>query len=236
MSVQQRAPLALVESGAEVQFYLSRATRGEGAVLILGCANGKIAWELSAANIPTVAVDPSSVMVKAAEERRASEPLEVSDRVRFWASDLRSLRLPDKFHTVMAPQNAAGLMAGLDDLEALFATARAHLTDSGTFLFDVYNPSVRLRDAYELGEAPSAAPSGGPVRPVFAPHLRERQSSVGEAPHISLRRLRLRPFFPDEVDGALARSGFQPLEKYGGFREEPFEDDSPIQVVVAAPS
>jgi SAM-dependent methyltransferase len=229
---RSRTSLSLVERQADARFYGRQAAqRGQGPTLVLGCANGRIAFDLCAHSQQVVAVDPSEVMVHAAEERRQAESAALAERLRFIEADLRSLRLPERFSLVLAPQNALGLMGSLEDLDALFATARHHLQEGGTLAFDVLNPrgEPRPRDDEEL--PPLALPE--PLRPVFAPHLRERRRGPGREELKAIRRLRLRQFSPDEVDAALEHNGFVALERYGDFEGKPFEREDPLQVVVA---
>lgn len=228
-----RASLSLVGENAELRFYARQVEQRDGATLVLGCGNGKIAFGLCAQPRSVVAVDPSAVMIRAAEERRQGEPLEVAERLRLVEADLRAVRLPDRFSVVLAPQNALGLMGTLADLDALIATARYHLQDGGTLAFDVLNPRSEPSPLARPAELPAAPPAPEPMRPMFTPHLRERRREPnGEETH-AIRRLRLRQFSPDELDAALARGGFVALERFGDFDGKPFEPEDPLQVVVA---
>jgi SAM-dependent methyltransferase len=226
-----RSPLALVSRDADAAYYVREAAQRGGPVLVLGCAQGRIAWELCSQGLRVVGVDPSNVMIAAADSRRTQEPPEVSDRLKLVASDLRSLRLPDRFPVVIAPQNAAGLMTTRDDLDALFATVAHHLTAEGTFLFDAANPLAEELDGYDDEIAP---PYLEPKRPLFTPHLRERRVSATEMGPI--RRLRLGQFRPSEIDAALERAGLVATLRFGGFAGEPIAPSSPIQVVVSCRS
>lgn len=226
--VRGRTPLSLVGQEPDILFYTRRATEQGGAVLVLGSANGRVVWALAEAGLSVLGVDPSERMVQAAEELRASEPPEVSGRVRFLHADPRSLRLTERFSVVFAPQNALGMMGSHEDLEAFLATVRHHLEAGGTFAYDVLNPpaepSSRDNDETEPGAALE------PRRPLFAFHLRERRQPG--AP-LGIRRLRLRPFSSEELDEAMKACGLTPRERYGWFDGKPFdaEDARHIGVV-----
>jgi SAM-dependent methyltransferase len=224
-----KGPLALVARDADASFYGREVTRRGGPVLVLGCASGRIAWEIAAAGVPVLGVDPSGVMIDAAEERRHDEPRAASERLRLRATDLRALRISERFKVVVAPQNAVGLMTTLEELDALFATACAHLEDEGALLLDATNPKpVELhRDPEEL-----LPPYLEPRRPLFAPHLRERKGA-GAKPASAIRRLRVGQFYPAELDASLIRAGLKAAERYGDFAGKPFEMGDPLQVVVA---
>lgn len=224
-----RTPLSLVAQEPDLVFYTRQASEHGEPVLVLGAANGRVVWALAEHGYTTVGVDPSEVMIRSAEERRASESAEVSNRARFQVADLRSLRLPDRFPLVLAPQHALGLMPGSDDLEAFLATVRHHLAPGGTFVYDVLNTPrepVLPRDDEEPGAGLE------PRRPLFALHLRERRQPGGPSP---IRRLKLRHFSPEELDAALTAAGLVPRERYGRFDGKPFDLEDSRHIGIAGP-
>jgi SAM-dependent methyltransferase len=225
-----RGPLALVSRDADVAFYAREAARMGAPVLILGCAHGRIAWELAEAGFQVLGVDPSGVMIAAAEERRRHEPPAAADLLQLRVSDLRALRLAERFKLVLAPQNAVGLMATLEELDALFTTVARHLAPHGTFVLDASNPKPAElhRDPEEL-----IPPYLEPRRPLFAPHLRERKRAPGAASS-GIRRLRVGEFYPAELDASLQRSGLKVYARYGDFEGKPFEVAGALQVVTAS--
>ncbi|KFE61040.1 SAM-dependent methyltransferase [Hyalangium minutum] len=208
---------------------MQRAGERGGPVLVLGAANGRVPWSLAGHGFEAVGVDPSEVMIRSAEERRSSESAEVSARVRFIVSDVRALRLAERFPLVLAPQHALGLMSTLDDLDAFMATVCHHLAPGGTFIFDVLNPP---REAIIRDDDDEHAPREPlePRRPLFARHLRERRPPGGTAP---IRRLKLRHFAPEELDEALSHCGLSLHERYGRFDGKPFDLQDSRQIGVA---
>jgi SAM-dependent methyltransferase len=227
-----RPPLSLVGQDSDVRFYLRHARQAGGPVLMLGCGSGHMALELAEAGVEVVGVDPSERMVASAESLRAGAAPEVATRLRFLASDLRALRLAERFPLVVAPHNALGLMGSVADLESLLATVRHHLQPGGSFVFDLLNARAgALADSVQDWE-PAAALE--PARPVFTPHLRERRrEGAARADPGGIRRLRLRPFRPEEVDRALRAVGLEARERYGRFDGRLFEPTDERQVVVA---
>jgi SAM-dependent methyltransferase len=224
-----RGPLALVSRDADVAFYAREAARMGAPVLILGCAHGRIAWELAEAGFQAMGVDPSAVMIAAAEERRRHEPPAAAGRLQLQVSDLRALRLGEKYKLVLAPQNAVGLMVTLEELDGLFTTVARHLAPLGTFVLDASNPKPAElhRDPEEL-----IPPYLEPRRPLFAPHLRERKRAPG-ATGAGIRRLRVGEFYPAELDASLQRSGLRLSSRHGDFEGKPFQAADALQVVVA---
>jgi SAM-dependent methyltransferase len=226
--VRGRAPLSLVGQEPDLLFYMRQASDRGGPVLVLGAANGRVPWSLAGNGFAAVGVDFSETMVRLAEERRATEPPEVSARVRFVVSDVRVLRLEERFPLVLAPQHAMGLMATRDELEAFVATVRHHLAPGGTFIYDVLNPPREAIIPNDDDDEPRAPLE--PRRPLFALHLRERKPAGGTAP---IRRLRLRHFAPEELEEALTAGGLTLRERFGRFDGKPFELRDSRQIGVA---
>jgi SAM-dependent methyltransferase len=222
-----RTPLSLVGPDPDVLFYTRQVAERGGPVLVLGAANGRVAWPVAEQGQAVVGVDPSERMIRSAEERRVNEPNDVSARARFLESDIRALRLSERFPLVLAPQHALGLMGTRNDLDAFLATVCHHLSPGGTFVYDVLNPRrepVLPRDDDEPGAALE------PRRPLFALHLRERRRTEGAS---AIRRLKLKHFSPDELDAALLAAGLTPRERYGRFDGKPFDLEDPRHIGVA---
>ena len=179
-------------------------------VLVLGSADGRVAFALANRGHRVVAVEPSARMHSTAEEKRPNE--DGASEVRLVHADLRTVRLEEKFALVVAPQNALGLMLTIDDFEAALNTVAQHLTPDAVFAFDLRSDSE-----------PEPTPLG---RPAFTAHMRERGGQ-------SVRRLRRRVFTPAEVDAALGRARLEARERYGDFLSRPWEDSDEMQVVVA---
>ena len=64
------SPVSLVGSDADVAFYRRQLAQLGQPILLLGCANGRLAWELCAVVPDVLGVDPSAVMISLAEKAR----------------------------------------------------------------------------------------------------------------------------------------------------------------------
>lgn len=215
-------PLALVPKETDLEFYRRQLVQGPGKVLVLGCATGRIAWAL-AHQAEVVAVDSSERMLAAAEAQRETEPAEAAQRLKFVRSDLRALRLSERFSWVVAPQNALGGVGTLEDLEAVLATVREHLAPGASFIYDVRQaPPATARTIDEPGMPAFLEPP----RPAFTPHLREAKAGP-------IRRLLTRSFTAEELEAAFQRAGLSELERYGNFAGKPLDEKDELRVGVA---
>ena len=225
----RRRVLSLVSDvDADVGRYADHLPGPPGQVLVLGSADGRVVRALVNRGAHVTAVDPSLRMVARAEEARGELPPDAQSRWQLMRADLRALRLSQRFGAVFAPQNAVALMGSRMDLEALFATAAAHLEAEAPFVFDVALPPRRYL-ALEDEEGPHDAVAS--ERTVFTPHLRETRR--GPNASTGIRRLLLRPFTAWEVDAALAAAGLQAHTRDGGFGGQAWKQGDAVMLVVA---
>jgi SAM-dependent methyltransferase len=210
-----------------ISFYLDRARESGASALELGCGTGVIAVALALEAIVVLGLDPAEALIAQALRRRRALGLS-PESCRFERGDLRSARLGRRFSFVYAPSDALLALPALADLEAVFATARAHLEGDGAFAFD-------------LRQHPSPAPEERPSRSALndrpdgrrRPHLVSRGEGARAG---AVHRLSLLTPSPEQLEGALASSGFVSLERYGDFRGGGCEPTSERMVVVARPA
>lgn len=207
--------LALVSSDQECDWYARQAARFAGGALVLGSGDGRVAFALARRGLEVTAVEPSESFFALGEQARLEQAVDV----KLLRADLRSLRLSQSFGAVVAPQNALGLMANVDEVDALLATVRHHLAPDGAFLFDLRGTAV--------SEAGSVDLFG---RQAFLPHLRGRGENRRAGP---IRRLRRHLLDPVQLEAALKHAGLEARERYGDFLGRPWDEDDEVQVVIA---
>lgn len=205
-------PLSLVGRDSSQAFYAAQVARFGGPVLVLGSADGALAFALAPKARAVVGVEPSSFLMAEAESKKAAEPTAPVELIR---SDLRSVRLDRLFRVVIAPKSALALQPGVDALDAVLETVTRHLEKEGAFVFEVTGLS---------GTSSIEGPNG---RSLFTAHLRERKGAA------SIRRVRRQTLTAAELEAALAASGLEAHERYGDFDGRPYDDGADRQVVVA---
>jgi len=115
------------------------------AVLELGCGTGGHALEFARAGHRVHGIDLSPRMVAQARARaaQAADGPWPEDRLRFDEGDARHVRTGAVHDAVVALFHVMSYQTTNADLDAAFATARAHLAPGGDFVFDFwYGPAV----------------------------------------------------------------------------------------------
>ncbi|MEU8175733.1 daptide-type RiPP biosynthesis methyltransferase [Microbispora hainanensis] len=116
--------------------YLKLAASSPGPVLELGCGSGRITVPLARQGHEVIALDASPDMLALLRRRLEREDESVARRVTIVQSDMRDLRLDERFGLVLLPANNLGLLADEADRHEVFSRVRAHLAPGGRFAFD----------------------------------------------------------------------------------------------------
>jgi SAM-dependent methyltransferase len=112
-------------------------------ILELGCGTGVHAEHLARTGYTVHGVDMSEAMLVRAEARKAGLPSAVAAHLSFGHGDVRTVRTGESYDAVISLFHVISYQITNDDLQAAFATAKAHLNPGGVFLFDFwYGPAV----------------------------------------------------------------------------------------------
>jgi SAM-dependent methyltransferase len=235
-----------VPFAADIPFYLGLAA-GAARVLELGCGTGRLLLPLAEAGPRVVGVDASRAMLARARQRLADAPRELKERVELREGNMCDLELAGRFDlVVVATKTFFYLMTPSDQRRMLSAVARL-LEAGGIVALDLLNPtvgwlsrpagSVQQDIAGEVGEArvlrTETVVSTDPaeqrrfMRSVY--DVVERDGTVRK--HVVEWGLRYTYRF--ELEHLLELCGLEVLSVTGGYRDEPFEADSPIMLVTA---
>lgn len=228
-----------------LRFYASLLRPGDQSVLELACGTGVMAAEL-AARIATaghaprvVGSDISEAMLAIARERHPT--------LEWVLADMRSTAVPGRFDLVFCCFNSLQFMPTFDDLAQAFAAARDRVEPAGRFAFDLYQPNLPyLRVARTDTLARTVVHEGRTLQ------IREdaryddsdrmltldwRMVPADDPSEVlAATQFRIRQFSPEEVERALAATGWRILERYGDLERSAFTAQSKKQVLVCAPA
>ncbi|WP_207782382.1 class I SAM-dependent methyltransferase [Phytoactinopolyspora limicola] len=127
-------------AGPAVEFYRAAVNRRGGCVLELGCGTGHKLIPIASDGHPCVGLDFSADMLAEAQ-RKASEH---GVAVEWVQGDMRAFDLDRTFDFVFITANSLLHLHEAEDLVSCFRSVRRHLAPGGRFMFDVFNPNVRL--------------------------------------------------------------------------------------------
>jgi SAM-dependent methyltransferase len=112
-------------------------------ILELGCGTGAHAALLAKEGYQVHGVDFSTDMLQRASDRLPHLPSELASRLEFSPGDIRTIRINKQFDVVISLFHVISYQITNEDLQAAFATAKAHLKPGGVFIFDCwYGPAV----------------------------------------------------------------------------------------------
>lgn len=224
-----------------IDFYRAEADRQGGSVLELGCGTGHKLIPIASDGHSCTGLELSSDMLAEAQSKADERALPVE-----WVQgDMRDFDLGRTFDLVLIAANSLLHLNETADLLSCFRSVRAHLAPGARFIFDVFNPDVRLlaeadgvrrtRDALSFGD-----PDRGTVRvdvaetyDAAAQVTRGRwHFSADLEPDFVVAPLELRSIFPQELPLLLSLGGLRLLERFGDWSGRPFTGDAPIQLCV----
>jgi SAM-dependent methyltransferase len=226
---------------ARVDFYLDEARRAGGRVLELACGTGFVLLPIAAAGLPVVGMDLSVAMLS--EARRKANDLGVN--VELLEGDMRTFDFGAPFDLIFVTGNSLLHLHETDDLIACFRSVARHLTPSGRFVFDVFNPSVHLlagADGVRRFQASFLDPERGEVsvdvaRTYDVPAQVTREvwyfSSSTDADFV-VAPLEVRSIFPQELPLLVAAGGLRLIDRRGDFMGGELTAEAPQQVCVCA--
>ncbi len=227
--------------GPSVDYYRAEAGRTGGRILELGCGTGNKLIPLASDGNSCVGLDLSPYML--AEARRKADECGVA--VEWVEGDMTAFDLDRTFDFVFITANSLLHLHEIDDLVSCFRSVRRHLAPGARFIFDVFNPSVKV-----LAEADGVRrtrqslsftdPEHGRVRvDVAETYDATTQVTRGmwhlwtdSEPDLVVAPLAIRSIFPQELPLLISLGGLRLVGRFGDWSGGPFTGESPLQLCV----
>ncbi len=236
---------------SDVEPYVELARRSGGPVLELGCGTGRILIPTARAGMRIVGMDNDNFMLDVCRRTLATEPPEVSERVRLVEGDMTAFDLGAEYALITTPFRSFQLITSVAGQLNCLDCVRRHLSDRGLFVLDLFNPSLRMLTredrAEEWGDEPAfALPDRRRVLRRMRMAKRDHLEQVNDAeliyyvthPDGRTERIvdafRIRYLFRYEAEHLLARAGFRVEAVYGDMAGSPFGTDDPGELILHA--
>jgi len=224
-----------------VDFYRAEADRQGGSVLELGCGTGRKLIPIASDGHPSTGLDLSSDMLDEARRNANERALAVE-----WVQgDMRDVALGRTFDLVFIAANSLLHLHDTDDLLSCLRSVRAHMAPGARFVFDVFNPNVRLlAEADGVRRTRDALSFVDPDRGRVSVDVAETYDASAQVTRgtwyfsteverdFLVAPLALRSIFPQEVPLLLSLAGLHLVERFGDWSGLPFTGDAAIQLCV----
>jgi SAM-dependent methyltransferase len=229
----------------DIAFYLDLAEECGGPILEYGAGAGRVTLPLAEAGYEVTAVDLSPSMLALLETRLARRDATVQRRVRRIEADMTKRGNLGKFPLVLATFNVVGHLHTFEAMARFLARVKEHLEPGGTLVFDVPVPAAEelSADPDEVFKAPRQK------HPTTGQWIREEERFAYDAVSQVLTvesalyvegfkdpltiPLRLRQWFPRELEALLNYEGFREVQLLADYTFEPALADVDMLVVRA---
>ncbi|GAA5166418.1 class I SAM-dependent methyltransferase [Viridibacterium curvum] len=233
--------LAQMTAPADLPMYRALAAEFGGPVLDLACGTGRVALALAAEGYEVEGVDLSSRLLEQGGVKAAQLGLPVT----FRQADLRAFDCQRTFRLLILSYNSLNHLHTLTDQRRFFDCARAHMAPDSRLVIDTFQPSLQF-----LGNHPEQR---RPILRYLDPYLQQEVLlheehhyepatqidtvqwfyTIGAQAEAATDTLRMRLFFPQELDALIAAMGFVIERKSGDYDGAPFGSTSSKQIIVA---
>ena len=227
-----------------VDFYRAEADRQGGHVLELGCGSGHKLIPIASDGHPCTGLELSPDMLAEAQRKADERGVEVE----WLPGDMREFDLGRTFDLVFIAANSLLHLHEAEDLVSCFRSVRRHLGPGARFIFDVFNPNVRMlaradgvrrgRDALSFVD-----PDRGDVHVDVAETYDAAAQvtrgvwyfSTDSETDFVVAPLEIRSIFPQELPLLLSLGGLRVVERFGDWSRGPLTADAALQLYVCEP-
>ena len=224
----------------EIDWWVRQARDSGGPVLEIACGTGRVTWPIARAGVEIVGLDINLSMLRAAESKRALEPRDVNEHVRFTVGDMTDFALGETFALAIIPFRAFQSLLTPEAQRASLTCVHRHLRPAGRLIVDIFDPRLDwiLPDRTEPGlpDRPSfvhpvtghavnvevLSRANDPLRQVFAEWwLFTEMSASGAVLREEEEILELRWTYRYEMRHLLELSGFSVERELSDFTNAP---------------
>ena len=207
---------------------------GDGPVLELGIGSGRLALPLAARGVPVWGIDASTAMI----ERLRAKP--GGDGIGVAVADMADIDLtsvpgaPTGFAVVLVAFNTFFNLATEEAQRRCLRRVASLLAPDGWFVLEAFVPEVVEGTGIDGALTPRHISADEVVLSV-SQRDRAAQTITGQHVHVTEAGIRLRPWHlryasPAQLDDLAADAGLHLAWRFAGWEDEPFTDESGVQV------
>jgi SAM-dependent methyltransferase len=204
---------------------------GTGHVLELAIGTGRLALPLAERGLEVHGIDASQAMVAKLREKPG-------ERIPVTIGDFSDVGVDGRYALIFVGFNTFFALPTQEAQLRCFANVAAHLAEGGVFVLEAFFPDLGRLDrgqrthttAVETGRVVLETTRHDPVEQrIDSAHVVIADAGAKVYP-VSIRYA-----FPSELDLMARLAGLELVDRWGGWRREPFTADSPRHVSVYAP-
>jgi SAM-dependent methyltransferase len=236
---------------ADVSFYVEAAKEYKGPVLEIACGTGRILIPTARAGVSIVGIDLSEHMLTRCREKSKAESPDVQSRIKLHLADMRQFDLGTSFSLVTMPFRPFQHLVSVEDQISCLRTAHRHLHHAGLLILDLFNPSLEMLVADNLGQERGpdcefTMEDGRKVARYSEFVSKDHLSQVNDTELIYyvthpdgrkeklVHRFQMRYFFRYEVEHLLERCGFHLEHIYADFDKSAYGSKYPGELILVA--
>jgi hypothetical protein len=168
---------------------------------------------------------------------------ETGVNIPLFPDDMRSFELNRQFAMIMLVSNTMWHLLSYEDAVKCFSCVKRHLEPDGIFMISVFVPDPEILNRDPDKRFPHGDYKDPETREhIFITHtaqynketqIRDIQCYKGDEDQV-IAELKLRMYFPEELDTLLTDTGFIIRHKYGSWERDPFGPDSKLQLIFSS--
>lgn len=225
---------------SDIPFWIKQAQMCGSPILELACGTGRITIPIANKKYEVTGLDLSETMLVEARKKALKEKVDVE-----WIrADCRDFHLNKLFGLIIFPFNSMSHLHTLDDIESCLLCVHKHLKDDGRFIIDIFNPYLSFLTRDAIKRHPLATyedPDGKGLVEIAESNQYDDSAQINKILMYykigdleeRVDELNMRIFFPQEIDAILKYNEFTIENKFGDFKENPFGQGSPKQIIVS---
>lgn len=200
-----------------------------GSIFELGIGTGRIAIPLAHRGLDVAGIDASKAMVEELKKKPGSESICVH------IGDFSSFSTEKNYDMAFVAFNTFFLLPDQEQQINCFRSVHRLLSNAGRFLIESFVPDPKRFDKGQTVRTVDL--NDGSVKLECSRHDTVNQVVTSQIVHISengvnLYPVRVRYAWPSEIDLMARLTGFVLLERWGGWKKEPFSESSGYHVSV----